>query len=295
MLCSLPPGAAPDIPGRPWIARSPMPAPRPRTTDIVYPWCPTAFDELRYAVRSAAMHFANLRRCWVYGLSDPGIDLEYVTWRKSPNRGRHADEIMLRAMLAAANDPAVSDPFVLSCDDYYWLRDTEVADLEPPMALEKLDLGNAYYGPHPWRRRLWSTLLRLHDQGYTTYNYCTHAPVLIHKARLRQAIEVLGTDVQVETAYFNITWNTEPAAYLTKSNWRAGFYEHTRPSEMMAQLAGKRFMSHNDDGLDHHLKDAIRSMFPVDVDLPAIPVAPMVRPALILPSRRSAQRHSAAS
>ncbi|MFT5679803.1 MAG: hypothetical protein ACI8RZ_000708 [Myxococcota bacterium] len=237
--------------------------PRPtQTIDLVYPWKKTSFDELKFSIRSAVRSFRDLRQCWVYSPDAPSIQAPYVTWERSDNRGRHADEIILNCLMRACDNPRISDPFVYSCDDYYWLQDTGLTELSAVIALENLDVRKPYQGRDPWKKRLWATLFQLEALGYTTYNYCTHTPILIYKDQLRRAVTVLGTDVQLESAYFNICWNRTPDAFISQLEWKGGLYSPQSAAEIIAQVAGKRFLSHNDEGLNQTLRQAIQLMFP---------------------------------
>jgi hypothetical protein len=140
---------------------------RTESIDLVYPWKKTPFDELKFSIRSAVRCFRDLRHCWVYSPDEPSLQAPYVTWEPSDNRGRHADEIILNCLLRACDNPAVSDPFVYSCDDYYWLQETGLTELSQVLALERLNLDRPYRGKDLWKRRLWATLLRLDELGYT--------------------------------------------------------------------------------------------------------------------------------
>lgn len=228
--------------------------------DVVYPWTPSEFFELRYSINSVKRNFVDLGTIFV--LSDVNPEIEGVRWVDTEEEGKSTDERINKKIMRACLLEGISDPFIYCCDDFYFLQKTTFDEIDSPVALEWLNPDKPYKGAHRWRLRLWNTIYRLDDMGVTTYNYATHTPWVVRKDDFLEAVQFYGSlEGQIESMYFNITHNSDPSGFLKETDLRAGYYSDMAPTFQAALLAGKRFMSHNDQGLNDSLKRIIRLLF----------------------------------
>lgn len=89
-------------------------------------------------------------------------------------------------------DPNVSDPFVWSNDDIFWLASPSLVELmhESGAALGKLrEVANR--GLHG--RRAHATADILEQEGLPTWNYERHVPLLVHKDEMLRALDLGGS------------------------------------------------------------------------------------------------------
>lgn len=154
--------------------------------DLVYPLKRTtgAAEELRYSLRSVAKNLphdnvviAGGRPDW---LSDRAI---YLDPPRGEDRWLDADN----NVLAAVNDPRVSDPFVLMNDDFFVVRSvTGVPELNRG-TLDEVIPGQPENSYKEAMIRIRDILV---DEGYVDpLCFELHVPMVVSKAAVRAAIE----------------------------------------------------------------------------------------------------------
>jgi glycosyltransferase involved in cell wall biosynthesis len=161
--------------------------------DLVYV-CKDAADniELRYSLRSIEANLPH-GRVWVFGgKPDWACNVEHVPFAQSGTRFENTTA----GLRAACEHPGVSDPFLLMNDDFYVMRATDVV---PVMCLgtisetidrfhaeRRANRGSGYVVEMGATRDLLEAL------GFTEpLSYEMHAPLLVHKAAMLDAIELV--------------------------------------------------------------------------------------------------------
>lgn len=145
-------------------------------------------------------------RCLPYALASVArfTDYEPVTIGHNPRTGtqhlespQHSSpfENTDQAVRLACTTTWISDPFVLSADDIYWLRPADpvrwaIGDLHDPKS----------HGVYLQRKL--STALRLDALGLPTHDYESHTPLLVHKAPMLDALAIGG---EKRSVYGNLT------------------------------------------------------------------------------------------
>ena len=234
--------------------------------DLVYPigkecgW--GAHEELRYSIRSAVAHFADLRTVWIVGhrpvwLSDAARHLPAA----DPFR-HNKDANLILKVAAACLTGELSDPFVRLSDDQFFLRPTSIADVRP-FYVRKIRRGSRR-GVGSWGKRIRHVAKWLRGRNYSTYHYDTHCPLPVSPAEfLRVMADLPWADppgVTINTAYFNtIDLAThEPIGDRLRSI--------TRPlprDQVAAELdAGARYLNIQDGALSKGFKKEIAARFP---------------------------------
>lgn len=157
--------------------------------DAVYMVRPGPVEELRYSLRSLAAHVEH-DRVWIFGSAPawvakgPGAVTVVAREKKSTKYATTTGH--LRAM---CKHPGVSDPFVLWMDDVYAVR--PVGPM-PALHLGDLDRRLARYVNlrSTWASGMRATARMLHDRypDRALLSYETHAPLIVHKAAMLEAL-----------------------------------------------------------------------------------------------------------
>lgn len=215
--------------------------------DIVYVVRPgDRNEELRYSLRS----LTNLphRHVWIAGHMPPWINAGLVGHIPTTQTGSKADNSRSN-LVAALNTAAVSDPFVLMCDDFYIMRPLEQLPVvnAGPLAAVIADSAEGTY-----RRGLTETLEKLRAEGIAdpvAYDGL-HCPQQFNKAGLA---EILAAGWRkYATAYGNLI-RTDPGTTMPNAK--------NPPPET---YGGMTFLSSNDRsfGKAEPMGRHIRATFP---------------------------------
>jgi hypothetical protein len=131
---------------------------------------------------------------------------EYPYSRILPFMGQGTDrQINTTRMLSAAlEDDEITDPFVWSNDDIYFLRPTSLDDIRVAGATARKRLEEnpptGMYG-----RQAHLTLDVLRSLRKPTWDYERHVPILVHKERMRLALS-LGPGAYPRSMYQNLAF-----------------------------------------------------------------------------------------
>lgn len=169
------------------------------------------------------------------GRCDPHIPTQQFPGRD--NVFRNTD----LAMRTACETDWISDPFIWSADDIYWLRPAEPVR----WALGKLEDTNSQ--ATIYQKRKWYTWRILRAAGLPTFDYEAHVPMLVDKATMLRAL-TLGGDKR--SVYGNLTGEPDlvapdvklqsRAAPLTEAPWVSTEGDPARHKELHARLLGQR-------------------------------------------------------
>ena len=122
---------------------------------------------------------------------------------------------------------------------------------------------------------LWRTYDLLKFLGYSGHNYECHSPIRLTRSKFREvAARFIKTEqaarhryhgVCLRTAYANILADTSCPADLAADH-RVGFTKATNAmtaEQIQAQLHGRRFLFHDDQGLTEAMKSVLAERYPV--------------------------------
>lgn len=159
--------------------------------DAVYMVRPGPVEELRYSLRSLAAHVEH-DRVWIFGSAPSWV-------AKGPDGVRFVQQAKLATkydtttahLHAMCLNPAVSDPFVLWMDDVYAVRPVGAM---PRLHLGPLDARLKRYASlrSAWAQGMRATadLLAVRYPDRELISYETHAPLVVHKAAMLEALEI---------------------------------------------------------------------------------------------------------
>lgn len=245
--------------------------------DIIYQYiAATAWQELRYSLRSIKQHFKGEYRVWIIG-DLPG-------WVKNVNHIPHVRNNKIRLtncydacskMELVINHPDITEDFIYMYDDIYLLRDITRNEIRHPL-YARVDIDNILkheYQVSKHRRMLWNTYEVLKSQGLTGWDCETHLPRLFNKSMMREILKMydpLGNRLLFATLYFNTFFGGLPHYIRKSDNVKAGFYGtnddysyHIPGKAKIKELLSKKtFLNHDDRGLNTALKNVIEETFP---------------------------------
>lgn len=159
--------------------------------DAVYMVRPGPVEELRYSLRSLAAHVHH-EQVWIFGSAPAWVatdpDLVRVVARGKQATKYETTTGHVRAM---CKHPGVSDPFVLWMDDVYAVR--PVGPM-PRLHLGPLDVRLRRYASlrSTWAQGMRATadLLAKTYPGRELLSYEAHAPLVVHKAAMLEALDL---------------------------------------------------------------------------------------------------------
>lgn len=236
------------------------------TVDVVYvvgegsPWDD---NELRFSLRSLSRNFPELRNVWVVGKNIPW--LRNVRHLPFPDPyASNKDANMISKVLRACIEPDLSETFVRFSDDQYLLLPTSCSDLGPyfrPDILQTKD-----FPATAWGRRIVRTGRELSSRGLPTLNYESHVPVLYSKHRFAETMLAYdygqADGYAINSLYFNSVGVTQ-AVDLRAARVRAAIFRPGRSqTQLRAFVRSRKFLNHNDFGLDAGLRAFLAELFP---------------------------------
>jgi len=161
-------------------------------------------EELKYSIRSVCKNF-KFRKLWIYGGKPEGIEPdEYVKFRQ---KGNMPWEKVISTIYEVSKNKDITEDFWLFNDDFYIMQPVE----DMPnfydrtlhrriQAIEKNRMGS---------RSLYTLQLRrtreaLQSEGYKTFNYEVHMPMLINRRKAKALIEKYPKMTMFRSTYGNV-------------------------------------------------------------------------------------------
>jgi len=148
-----------------------------------------ALDELRYSMRSIEKNYQGKAKLTIIG-DRPRWFKGHVIHQRRVNAGDRGFQRGLRDVLAKmhtlSRHPDVQDEFVWMMDDVFMVKPCTYTDMVTPRAAPaiKRSKGNR------WQSIKTNTAARLERNGHTTYDYGTHLPHHVEKAKLAGMFKV---------------------------------------------------------------------------------------------------------
>ena len=138
-------------------------------------------NELRYSLRSIERFGKNIGNVYVVGYCPGFIDKSFVTWIPCTDAYSDKHKNILRCIERAVAQSDISDDFLLSSDDHFYIKDTDF-DKYPyfrkgalPDHIEPNDTCVSYH------TSLVSTYKVLKAAGLTTHKFCWHGNTHFNK------------------------------------------------------------------------------------------------------------------
>lgn len=238
---------------------------------VVIPYLKAAAQgkELLYAIRSLARNFSEDFDLVVIGdkedwFSDEILYIEHACMSRNPQ----ADVVdKIKQILI---DERISDTFVWSNDDIYFVAPTTLEDIQKPKTDGELTFNPAEKGIYNSNRG--ETIKALQSKGYPVRNFSTHTPFLFEKEKMIQVFEAfpkVADGLLLSSVYFNMHVDeSEPSDHIDgiRGPWLLRIISQLETEEKKKKfrelIPKKHFLNHSEAGYSALLMDWIGRQFP---------------------------------
>lgn len=213
--------------------------------NIVYPYIPSNWEELKYSLRSAEQYFQEDFNVYILSNKCPkwvnGINYIKTNYFEDP----HQDVVNKYYRIIK-----LVDNFIWMSDDIYFLKPTFLDDIQC----------QGYEPKKPDNASTWG--IRINNASKllpksTQYNYSTHTPLYFESKKLKKLMHkysILSGELSVKVLYFN-TYNT-----IHKPLTNRVFKTNTSSVKIRPE---HRYLCHNDAGLTDKVKEYLQYRFSI--------------------------------
>jgi len=165
-----------------------------------------ALDELRYSMRSVEQNYQGKVKLTIVGDRPIWFDGHVIPQPKIKTKDRGFQKGLrdvLSKMETISRHPDIQDEFVWMMDDVFMVKPCTRLDLTTARAAPQIQRKRG----NRWQAIKTNTAARLERNGYTTYDYGTHLPHHVEKAKLAEMFETWKPLEQLflwEVVYGNI-------------------------------------------------------------------------------------------
>lgn len=238
---------------------------------VVIPYLKAAAQgkELLYAIRSLAKNFREDFVVVVIGdkedwFSDEILHIEHACMSRNPQ----ADVVdKIKQILI---DERISESFVWSNDDIYFVTPTTLEDIQKPKTAGELIFNPSEKGIYNSNRG--ETIKALQSKGYPARNFSTHLPFFFEKEKMIQVFETfprVADGLLLSSVYFNMHVDeSEPTDHIDgiRGPWLLRIISQLETEEKKKKfrelIPKKHFLNHSEAGYSALLMDWIGSQFP---------------------------------
>ena len=239
-------------------------------TTIVIPYAKDLAQgiELRMALRSIAKHIRTQVNVVIIGDREPWmVEDELILTVIEHERSSDNPQIdVIEKLKMAIASPMVSDRFIWSNDDIYFVSPVTLADIEVLKAKETLKpkLFGGIYAANMQR-----TVDLLTNANLPIRNFATHTPVIYNKEMMVELFErfpeLAAGGYLLSSVYFNYHYPDHVAQELNwpTDNWQVPVVKK-EPNRVMfdAIIAKKKWLNNAESGYSDFLRDTLLELFP---------------------------------
>ncbi|MCU7835011.1 MAG: hypothetical protein KZQ83_07105 [gamma proteobacterium symbiont of Taylorina sp.] len=241
--------------------------------NILIPWKPSKWQEIVFCIRSIRRNYQDLAEIIIISESNPEIP-DTLHFPYPDITAAEASDYRLREqhinqkIISCAAQSGLKE-FIVQGDDQYWLKPINDDFFRQPQPWlnhatieqinnRKTQLLKVKQGYWHWEHCLIDTLLCLEKNNQPYINYTAHMPIHLSIEELETARDFFGGwSFQLESGVYNLS-QRKTGLQIETGKLRKGVYDkETDLSDIDEYL----FLSHDDKGLSHHLKDFIISRF----------------------------------
>lgn len=171
-------------------------------------------EEIRFSLRSLDAHVKGIDRVFIFGYLPPFLDpakVHHHNWNGPV--GVDGQELLSVKMFDAMRHDELSEDVLYLCDDFVVTQPVDVGDFKP-WALENLACHSRAGEISAWQKMLWKTYDYCRAFGFAGFNWETHTPKVLNRARFTAMMEKFRPAwenaasvcdaITYETAYFNM-------------------------------------------------------------------------------------------
>jgi hypothetical protein len=238
---------------------------RPRLT-VVIPYLKSAAqgDELRYAVRSIAKNFREDFNLVIVGdredwFSDEITHLEHAAVSENPQVD------VIDKLRIISGDESVSEGFIWTYDDIYFVSPVMLADIQVLKTEGKLKAGE---GNSVYARNRNETIRVLQEKNLPLGNFATHTPYFFEKEKISELFEAVpeleNEGLLIAPLYFNSFFNRHSTVELDHKTdcWKLRIIsKNPDPALFNKYIAGKKWLNNAESGWGKLLQEYLNRKF----------------------------------
>lgn len=237
----------------------------------VYVSSPSKWVELQTSIQSIKKHFQGKAKFFCVG-DPPGLkDVIHIPSPQIKGRGSKPKDAVAK-LKVIANCDLINEDFVYCYDDVILLRRINASWFDRIIANEYVkDYTEHWHGAkgvipdQGWRSLFLKTFAVLTKKNLPVYNYETHLPRRLSKAKITQTLdrftEAVCADALFNSLYFNLHY--EKPDILLKENTRikAGLHRpFDKPERIIEEIKGRVWMNYSDPALNELFKKTIKNI-----------------------------------
>lgn len=211
-------------------------------------------NELRYSLRSIQQFVSNVGNIYIVGLQPEWLkNVIQVDYPDIHISSKFRNQNILQKILFVIDHYEVSNNFIFTNDDIFFLKDIEPNDLHNftdctlQEYLDRNPLLNGIY-----RRAVLATIQYLRENNLPMQHYDNHTPIIYNKFKFKKIFESIKQEIIIKSIYGN---SITPFIEDNK------FYKPLSLQQIESQNKGKSFFSISDKALNEDMKEYINTQF----------------------------------
>jgi hypothetical protein len=238
---------------------------RPKLT-VVIPYLRAAAqgNELLYAVRSLAKNFKEDFNIVIIGDREEWFS-EEITHIDCPAVSNNPQMDVINKIRTALGEESISDGFIWTNDDIYFISPVILADIQVLKTEGKLRAGN---GNSIYSRNRNETIRILQENKLPAGNFATHTPVFFEKEKINVLFEsfpeLQNKGLLFSSLYFNRFFNRHSTIELDHRTdcWKLRIVSNDPdPNAFNKFVAGKKWLNNAESGWGKLLQNFLRQKF----------------------------------
>jgi len=241
--------------------------------DIYYPYHHQAsvWNELRYSLRSLEANLLEEFRVWIVGDRPDWITgIHFIPQRRCEGMKENQTFDSITKLMLFCEHPLTNPFFIRMYDDMYLLESVTVQEIGKFKAMYDWQ-GVNHHNYDTWYQQLIRTMTAVMRKGYHGWNTETHFPELFNKELMLSIIgeyNALENRYLTSTLYHNTLFpDVQPEIFRKDfgiqffNNQDSQFYTSSE-GDLKFECAGKKYLAHNNGGLNDNLKAFLEQKFP---------------------------------
>jgi len=241
--------------------------------DVYYPYYLQAskWQELKYSLRSLESFLLEDFRVWIVGdLPDWIRGVEHIPHKRCEGMSQNTTFDAITKQLLFCNHPDTNDEFIRMYDDIYLIAPVDRHEIGKVKAMYDWQ-GVNHHNYDTWYQQLIRTMKAVMSRGFHGWNTESHFPELFDKVYMRNIImdyEALENRFLTSTLYFNTVFpDVKPEIFCKDYGIQFFFgqdteYYTSNQGDLFFKCLHKKYLVHNNSGLNDNLKHFLETMFP---------------------------------
>ena len=241
--------------------------------DVYYPYYLQAsvWNELKYSLRSLESFLLEDFRVWIVGdLPDWIRDVEHIPHTRCEGMNQNTTFDAITKLLLFCNHPDTLDEFIRMYDDIYLISPVDRHEIGKVKAMYDWQ-GINHHNYDIWYQQLIRTMKAVIHRGFHGWNTESHFPELFDKVYMRNIIhsyKALENRFLTSTLYFNTVFpDVKPEIFRKDYGIQFFFgrdtdYYTSNQGDLFEKCMHKKYLVHNNGGLNDNLKHFLETMFP---------------------------------